>query len=239
MVFTKSGMKKGKRRFGQKRRFFRKRRGYFKLLPKITERGPERKFFDVDVSQNVTAASNAVLANPIPQGAGDSQRVGKMIRLKSIYLHGQLALNGAGLGQYVAQSCRVIIYLDKQPNFSGSTLLGANASTSRVLAAAAPGAGANSETVIMSANELSNKERFVVIYDKIFSLFPPAAGTDCRLPFRIYKKLDTECSFSDTGGAIGSLSSGALYVATVGTQGTAGNGYAVAYMISRVRYSDV
>ena len=123
----------------------------------------EYKFLDTAFADTGVSVTGDIMNNGtfcvVPQGAGESERVGRKIVIKKVMFRGRVTLGSAQAGTVgdavEATQIRVILYLDKQCN-------GAAATAAQIL-----GPGTVS---IDSFNELVNKGRFTILKDKIVDL---------------------------------------------------------------------
>jgi len=184
-------------------------------------KGGELKFCDNAVSTalvlGVATFSTAQLLITIAQGADASNRIGRKVTVKSLLMRW-----GIKLGVTSTQGCcvRILVVYDKQAN------------------ATAP---AITDVLLLdefySPNNLSNRDRFVTIFDHITP--PISSGGDASVNDVLYKRLNLETIYNTgTDAAIGSISSGSIYlfVAQNGAMLTA-NGNINARC--RLRYTDV
>lgn len=180
-----------------------------------------------------TTGSITLLAIPIT-GADYNARIGRKIKLKSIYIR------GFGFQESVSTTiistpnqCRFMLVYDLQPN-------GAAPSITDILNTADSTAQLN----------LNNRDRFRIISDRIFMLdalsynntaTQSAALGSGRSSFNLrhYQRLNLEMIFNGVnGGTVADIASGALYMVWIGSRNSGtidGNFYGSA----RVRYSDI
>ena len=111
----------------------------------------EKKFFDTQLTS--TAVPTAGVVNPnlviIPQGDGESERIGRKIVVTNVLVHGSINTDTTDEGQQV----RIMLVQDKQAN-------GAVFNTGQVLA----------QLSYQAFREMENIERFVVLYDKTITM---------------------------------------------------------------------
>jgi len=100
------------------------------------------------------AATNVLCINTCNVGTGFNQRIGNVISNKSLELVG--TVYGAQLQPNIPQACRILIYWDKQPDPAG------------VVTTVAPFLLLNSFPAALA--NTGNTDRFVIIYDKIFTI---------------------------------------------------------------------
>ncbi len=181
-------------------------------------RGGELKFHDVDLDDAVIATGGTVTPsiNLIAQGVTESQRVGRKCTLRSINWKFRVALNqidAAGTSS-TGDSCRVILFLDKQCN-------GATATVINVLESAN----------YQSFRNLANSGRFMILQDKLVTinyntLASDNAGVVSQSPilqnYTFYKKCNIPIEYDNTTGAITEIRSNNLGVLLISEQGTGG-----------------
>jgi len=188
--------------------------------------GGELKFVDVNTGQGVTFSvatfGAAVLLNGIAQGTTASTRVGRKVTIKSLFIRmawnrGALSTGGAPL--------RVLVVYDRQTNASAPNITDILVTDD-----------------FLSPNNLSNRDRFITIFDCIMK---DVGGGDATGGYRymandvLYKSLNLEQMFNTgNAGNIGDISSGSIYlfVAQAGTLATANGNFE---FYSRMRYTDV
>lgn len=135
----------------------------------------EIKYADVAFSDDnfqVIGSFTPILLNGLAQGAGQTQRIGNKIAMKSLRVRGQILQ----LATAVATYARIIIYYDKQTNgnpcAAGDLLL---TTTTAPVAA----------TSVFSELNLQNVERFLILRDYVVSLPSAsyAAGVQTNVGF--------------------------------------------------------
>lgn len=189
-------------------------------------RGPvartERKFLDVALTgyNSNTTGSVTYIASGISQGAGQSQRIGRNIILKSVEGRGDLSAGAAG----IICNTRIMLVWDKQPN--------------KGLAAITDILNSAHYT---SQNNDQNKERFTTIMNmplcNIGNSTTPATEL-VDIPVNFYKKLNIPVTYGIVGdGTIGDTTTGALLLVVVGDVGS-GTGASIYATTFRIRYID-
>jgi len=183
----------------------------------------EKKYVDIASAQYAADTTGTVTAlNLCNEGTGVSQRVGRKICMKSVQVRGWITQETA------QQPCmvRIMLVWDKQVN-------GVIATIAEILSAATSNSFMN----------LDNRERFVVIKDKHYTLGTrnstsgtAVADKSVSEPINIYKKLPegSFTIFDGTGAGIADINTGALYLVTIGSAADAG----LAVLATRVRYTD-
>jgi len=195
----------------------------------------ELKVADVDwTTQDInTTGDFQLLAAPIP-GSDMTNRIGRKITIRSIYLRGvvtqQLAQTCAA-GTSFPSLCRLIVFADMQPN------------------GAAPGVtDLLKEAHSTSQLNLNNRDRFKIYCDEVWALGPwvsVTTATQAQMvsdgvtkPFKIYKKIKLPVIFNaGSAGTVADITSGALYYLWIGNNTSSVND-AVAQISSRCRYAD-
>lgn len=181
-------------RSGSWRGFYR-RSGYYRRFNRAV--GTELKFFDT--VKGLTATNSAgVLANSslclIPQGADESERVGRKCTVKSLHMHGRLKQIVATSGANTSNKVRIVVYVDKQTN-------GATANVGDLL---------SDPTDVNSFRNLVNSGRFKFLMDRTFDIYQTgAAPTGAAYEYgEITKTFNLNCNLSlplEFDGATGAL----------------------------------
>lgn len=188
------------------------------------------------ISNVICAAASPTLLNGVDQGTDYNQRLGRKIVIQSIYL--RMGITPAVAASYVTgnvahtgQKVRVMLVVDKQTNgaaFSATDLLGGGATTE-------------------SMNNLSNRERFVVLYDKVMNFGPgyysagvwqPLGGYTGIPFFKIYKKIKIPTVYMGTGATVGSIATNGLYLIGLTDTSTANATNLAFYGTYRIRFRD-
>ncbi len=174
----------------------------------------EYKFHDLNIDDVDVAAGGTVIAdscNKIAQGTGESQRIGRKCTIKSIYWRYDVKKdNAASLGDD-AEVVRVILYLDTQCN-------GATALSSQII----------EDDEHHSFMNLSNKTRFKILMDRVYSLkFNAGAGNGTSndgsstiITGKFYKRCTIPLEFDFTAGLITEIRSNNLGVLLVARDGS-------------------
>lgn len=161
------------------------------------------------------------LLNGVAEGSDNTQRVGKKQMNKSIYIRMLLA---SGTGSSVPAIGRILIVWDKQCNGANGAISGANG----VLTAVGSTAPIN----------LDESDRYLVLYDKTFTIAPTIAVTANYRIVKKFIKCNLETVYNGTTAAVANINSGALFILGTGDQTLAsGNALSVTFS-SRVRYTD-
>lgn len=184
----------------------------------------EKKYIDIQSAAYECDTTGSVVAlNLCDEGTSVSERIGRKICIKSVQIRGFLLPQD---GQVSSASCRVMLVWDKQVN-------GVIATIAEILSA----------STSHSFMNLDNRERFVVLMDKMFSFgisdttMPLGNGPSTAVVNK-YKKMPegSFTIFDGTGGGIADVNTGALYLVTIGNnQAGLGRNLVAA---TRVRYTD-
>jgi len=186
-----------------------------------------------NVSTTSTPASGGITLLAVPvTGADFNARIGRKIKLKSLYIRGRVGIEDAfsttANTTVRAQQVRMIIVYDLQPN-------GAAPAITDILNTADPA----------SHLQLNFRDRFRVIADKewTFDIMQFAIGTSAwnRTIYnvKLYKKLNLDMIFNAVnGGTVADIASGALYMVWIGSNPTAADTDINFIGSTRVRYAD-
>lgn len=228
-----------KRKKSSRKRIAGPRRTYSGSLVPVSSRGyrpnpQEKKVFDVDSNNyNVNNTGTVTLLNIPVLGTDMTQRVGRKIINRSIYIRGVLRTNGSLNMTTISQQsqlARMLLVWDTQPN-------GAAPAVSDILKAASATSQLN----------INYRDRFKILCDKQYAMGPFQIDTvnhyglssnQQAYGIKKYKKLYLETIFNGTnGGTIGDITTGALWMVWVGTQ-AAGGDACTATVTTRLRFSD-
>lgn len=206
------------------------RRASYSAARTLAALNQELKFHDVDVDDTVIAAGANVLnsgsVNQIAQGVTESTRVGRKAVIRSINWRWEAFMeqNPQAVGSTDSDVVRIILYLDRQAN-------GATITNTDLLETAD----------YQSFNNLSNKDRFRVLYDRTVPVNPQAAGgngttedqSGVSVTGTCFLKCDIPVEFSSTTGAVSEIRSNNLGVMLCSKNGIAGFGSKL-----RLRFTD-
>lgn len=175
----------------------------------------ETKFFDTTYAQSaLTTNVNMALFYP-QQGVGSSQREGLSVKMTNIDMNLQIQ---AGAAQTLPNNCRVMLVLDKQAN-------GAQAAITDLLTSA--------DTV--SHHQLTNKERFHTLLDRVYKVLP---GTDNAVHnIHFHKQFSRHFLFKSTVGNVTDLSTANIFLVII-PESTAALAQVDTQLDCRVRYVD-
>jgi len=192
--------------------------GYYK-------RGREElKTIDTDgVSGTITSVGAVTLLNGVAQGTDYTERIGRKVMLRSILWRGFVTPSSA-TSLPEGAFFRYIIFYDAQTN------------------AVAPAV-----TDVLQTNaydsplNLTNRDRFKVLVDKYctvnavtFTTGALSAGSPMPKHLKFYRKFMMEVIFGSTGGTVGSIQTGGLFLLTICSV----NVGCKLDMYSRVRFTD-
>ena len=147
----------------------------------------EKKFIDTNLVYNEWNVSPTyiVLLNGVATGTDYNTRIGREVTMTSYY--NRLFISDITNVQLV----RCMLVYDKQP-------IGALPAITDIL----------QYNNANSPNNLNNRDRFVVVSDKVYTISPQ--GTEIRFAKK-YKKLRTVTTYNNTGAGIADIATGALY----------------------------
>jgi len=161
-------------------------------------RGGELKFKDtaltlipVQGGTAFTAPNAPSLLNGLVPGSSASERIGRKITIKSVLIRWQAFLDPASVG---GTPLRIMVFYDKQAN-------AADPAVTDVLL----------NNQFTSANNLSNRDRFVTIFDNITEVV--STQNNFAIAGTLYKSLNLETMYNaGNAGTIGDISSGSIYI---------------------------
>ncbi len=187
----------------------------------------ERKFFDTDLDDAVvTTTMNIVNLTIIPEGNGESDRIGRKVTVRKISVRGNIELSASTSASTTSATVLCYLVQDKQTNgaqFLAADLLDVDS--------------------FKSFRNLSNSSRFTVLAKKVFNLTVGGAAPSGAalvfgeyiqdLTFNINCNVPIEYDNSATTGAIGTVKTNNLYWVT---QSSTSSTTIVAN--ARLRYTD-
>lgn len=177
----------------------------------------EKKYLDVQDTTDVTLNGAVVPLNLIAAGTDFNQRIGRRIRIKSWQCRFYANLENSSS----AAALRIMLVYDKQTNGSTPAL------TDIIDPTTTP-------SNFFGMINLNNRDRFVMLMDKVFAL---DNGRGYTMVFKKFKKLNHDTVYSATTAAIGSVATGGLFWVTVGNQ-TAGAADIDMNSAHRIRFID-
>lgn len=168
----------------------------------------EKKVIETGVTEYIIdSTGNFRLMNLVVLGADYNQRIGRKTINKSMFIRGYISPTWAhtlpvGTVDYPTIHYRMIIFIDCQPNGVPPTIL-------ELLNTASPSSMLN----------LNNRDRFLILKDKMFQWGPYQKFDDSGLCFqvipnhlKIYKRLNLETIFSTSAGTVADISSNCLWM---------------------------
>jgi len=162
----------------------------------------EAKVIDLDPAQyNTDTTGTITLLNGCATGSDYTDRIGRKIIVKSIYVRGIFRMEGTNISPTL---CRIIIVYDMQTN-------GAAPAITDILKSA------NSQAQL----NMNNRDRFKILMDKQIALggqdvAAGGYGSPTTLSIKKYKKCRLETVYSGTLSTVGSISTGALWMISIG-----------------------
>jgi len=181
----------------------------------------EKKWVDLTVASTVVPTGGSIALfttagslNVIAQGTGESQRVGRKVNIKNLYLHGTLLLPSSNLITSSCDTFRLIVFIDKQCN-------GLIAQVTDILTTAE----------VNSFRNLANQERFIILKDKMYDINATTVVNattttgDQQYHIKMYKKLDLPIEYSGVNGTIGETKSNCLVMLCISEGGVVGFKY--------------
>lgn len=205
----------------------------------LRQAGTEVKGVDVPITTVVLSTTGTfTLLNGIQEGSSFYNRIGRKVNMKSLHFTGHIDQtgNGGGVDDYI----RIMIIYDQQPNgnfpATADILLNYN------------NAGAT-ETNSHSHLNLNNRDRFSIVADiRLETSHDTGAASDGLLGmytlqetnvnrFIKLKNLVTQYKSTTNPAAIGDITTGALYLFTLGQNAVATAAYQLLFT-SRLRYLD-
>lgn len=174
----------------------------------------EYKFFDFTLATAEFSTTGTIsLINGITQGNDFNNIDGRKAILKSVAVHGQIAVGATP----TASGTRWLLVYDKAP-------LGALPAITDILTAISMAGHVN----------ISNSQRFIILADQYD--YVEAAGRSA-VPGNFFRKIGLPVSMKSNDGAIGNFVTGAIYLVTVGNLATGATAPTFNYR-SRVRFID-
>lgn len=183
----------------------------------------------------INTTGSFTLLNCPAQGSDYTQRIGRRINNKSVYIRGMIVSNSAA-GDTAPTSqgpqlCRMLLLVDLQPN-------GAVPNVTDVLQFATS----------YSQLNLNNRDRFKILTDKQIPLGQILISTTATQAYassngpqqaaiKKFKNLNFETTFQTSNPSISDVTTGALYLLWIGSE-AAGGGAATFNGSVRLRFSD-
>lgn len=173
----------------------------------------EMKALDNTLSSDTVSATGGIKLDSvckIAQGTDENERIGRKIVLKKLLMRYVVNLYNGTDAANTDDGVRVIVYLDKQAN-------GATATVTNILNSAS----------YTSFNNLSNKDRFTILYDETTDISATAGAWNGTanvfgahgITKTMFKEVNIPIQFSDTLGAITELRSNNVGVLLISDNG--------------------
>jgi len=159
--------------------------------------------------------------NEVQQGATSFNRIGAKILIKSVDFRTTLFHGGSGP---TAQYARLMLVWDKQPN--GAFPAFADILSDNISTAPALSSGLN----------MANKDRFTILRNQTFAC--DVAGSSGAQEVKWFVKTRIETMYKANTGAIGDITTGAIYFVAVSGGSGAVNYITLQHTQSRIRYYD-
>lgn len=192
-------------------------RGWAGFGPWGASRSRELKVIDTAPTTVKMGSTGAVtLLNGVATGTDYNTRVGRKIRIRSIFIRGECTPVDATTG---ASTGRGILFYDSQSNGAGAPAITDVLDTS---------------TSISQLN-INNRDRFKILWDFEFNIYNSAVRPNVVYKKK-YKRCNLETIYNGTGATAASIQTGGIYLLTTGstTDAEGGNfGFTC-----RIRFSD-
>jgi len=186
---------------------------------------------------NSSSTNGTLLCNGLAQGSEYNTRIGRKILMKSLLIRATIKNTADLANKTLTGNYRLLVVYDKQVNAVAPALTDIIETTS------------DSTFAMTSPLNLNNRDRFIVLSDKIGSLTVTTAATQgaagdvaaffvCK-NIKIYKKLNHETIYnSGVAGTVGDINTGALYVFLVGDRASGTENIICQSIITRLRFLD-
>jgi len=218
---------KRRRRFPSRKTFYGKSRKYFR-----PGSAAELKYQDVIIDNtntiggvNTAPNCSAYILNPITQGSGAYQRIGKSLNMKQIMLRLKLRRTSS-----TNVTVRIILIYVKESDID----LAGNSGLDYILSAV-PSTSGSKDRAVTSPLNLSNTSNFVVLKDTVQEL-DDGHGTEFYWQYFHRCNLNTEFTTSSTGCASTDYKHGSLWI--VIADNNYGTNPSIHSLVSRVRFYD-
>ncbi len=187
--------------------------------------GVELKFYDqLLIGSALTAPSDAtggehdpsatILLNTVTQGDGESQRDGRKLTMRSIYIDGQVNVGSQSSKNTADEGTQVFIALVLDTQTNGATIVSENVFKN---------VGANTITAAMPMRNLKFTKRFKVLAVRHFKMQNTAIANDTGSTggviiagltqrFKIYKRLNVEVNYSGTSETVANIVDNSLHL---------------------------
>lgn len=151
------------------------------------------------------ANAGIFLLNGVAQGDDYNNRIGREVTFRSIYVRAQNYLN---VTTPTPVTLRWLIFWDKQTN-------GANIVFTDVLNDLGSTAAAVDDT---SMNNLTNRDRFVIVYDKVIDMNPGNTAEQYFKFMKKYRSCNVKTVYSGTGNTVAAIQTNALWLMVISNQ---------------------
>lgn len=192
------------------------------LSPKATSSKEKKTIETVSAAYAADTTGSVTAINLVATGTDFTDRIGRLIQLKSVQVRGLLSPEANITDDNLA---RVLVIYDKQPN-------GTLATIADILTAASS----------VSFMNLNNRDRFTVLAEHSVALGAvnnTATQAVAKSPtvdsIDIYKKINLQTQFGLATGVIGAVQHGALLLVTIGSVALG----TTCQLACRVRFEDV
>lgn len=182
--------------------------------------GPELKVIDTDLSAitGFDTTGSVTLLNGIAQGTDYNTRIGRKFTMKTLYV--RMSLQPGATAANIALARFIVVY-DRQANGQAPAI-------TDVLTAVNDS----------SLNNLTNRDRFVIITDKVYKVGLSTSMESGRQIFKKYLKCNLEVTNGGTGATIASIQTGSLYLLTMGDKVAGTTAPKVLNGTYRIRFTD-
>lgn len=179
-------------------------RGYRGNYGQYKRYAKERKALDTRGNPNIdnvpsVGAGTIILCNGIAQGDDYYNRIGRQVLIKSIYLRIAIINNQT---TFNSSQVRWMLLWDSQSN-------NANITFPDVVGYADSAATQMDST---QPNNLSNRDRFKIIYDKVVNVNATASGEFSFAFNKKFKNCNVKTTYSGTGNTIAAVQTNALWL---------------------------
>lgn len=238
MKIASVGRKKGTKRRSSKSPSS-KRRLVFKSPAMQKGSNVERKWLDVHAqTQTFSTAGNFVTVNGMTKGTDIYQRIGRRVKMTSFHIRGWVLQNQNGAAAS-ADQLRMLVVYDREPNGSVPGIAEILQDTNNA---------GSTFTDSTSHMNLVNSDRFAILKDFTWAVVQANASANqpaqalgdysTNITIKYNKKLNLDVKYnSGNAGTIADITTGALYVVTIGTQVAANEQYEL-FWSSRIRFTD-
>lgn len=213
----------------------------------VRSRGAEIKVVDLPKQTNFLYSTSAIyLLNATLEGAAFYNRIGRKVNMKSLHLVGDITkqrIEEPSPGSTTESYARLMILYDRQPNGSFPT--------PQDILTDYDATGTTSSTAYSGLN-MNNRDRFIVLRDTRISLCSPTDAdmiasdstlTTSKRELNYFVPLkDLESVYKASTGAIGDLTTGALYFFFVSDDPSAPPSTYPGWIVefkARLRYGDL